>query len=409
MKEIIMVVFGTRGDLNPFFGLGLSLKEKGFKVTLVSNEHYSEDAKFLGLKFFAAGSNIHYKNTLGNGRKFISMEEYTEVIGEEIRKPMFKIEYEYVLSRFRNNPDILVLISRFDNGAYLACEKHDIPFIRLCLSPLFLKVTNPVPEQFKKIVRQGYSISFLNHFRKIYELTPVRDFHYFKNRALLEIALFPEWFADLDTPPENVRFAGFPLFDVNREDKHDKLVEQHINKYGKPFLFMMDSCIGGEKEFFEKALHICKEFYYPGILVTHDKNSIPENIPENILCIDFINMKKNVPNVEIIFHSGGIGTTARAMEANTPQIIIPRYQDNDHVDNSLKATLFGSAGCVSPSEFSADFLPKIIHSLIYKKKLIEMRHEISVDISRTNALDIASDLILERYLEVTAECEPVLQ
>lgn len=409
MKEIIMVVFGTRGDLNPFLGLGVSLKNRGFRVTLVSNEHYSEDAKDVGIKFFAAGSNLHYKTTIGNGRKFVSMEEYTEVIGDGIRKPMFDTEYQYVLSRFNKNPNILILLSRFDNGGYLACEKHDIPFIRLCLSPLFLKVTDPVPEQFKKIVKTGYGVSYLNHFRKKYDLPLIRDFHYFQNRSAMEIAMFPEWFADLTAIPDNVKFAGFPLFDVNREDVNSEAINLHIKKFGKPFLFMMDSCIGGEVTFFETAIKICQEFYYPGVLVIHDDDSVPENIPENVICVKFINMMVVLPKVEIIFHSGGIGTIARAMQAKIPQVIVPRYQDNDHVDNALKATVFGSAGCISPHEFSADFLPRIIHSLLYKKNLLEMRQEISCDISNTNALDVAGDLIEKKYLSITMECEPELQ
>ncbi|MES2673863.1 MAG: glycosyltransferase [Pseudomonadota bacterium] len=396
MKEIIMVVFGTKGDLHPFIGVGRELKSRGHNVTVVSNEIYNRDVVSAGLKFFSAGSNLDYQKSIGSGRIFNSMEEYTHVIGDAIRKPMFRVEYEFVASRFKKNKNVLVIVSRFDNGACLACEKLKIPMIRLCLSPMHLKITNPVPEQFKLQMQKSYSIGFINEFREAYDLEPIRDFHYFDDFSLCDIALFPEWFADLDQEekPAALFFSGFPLYDVPITKNTDRFLE-HVGKYGQPIIFMMDTCIAGSKSFFETSVKICEEFFYPGVIVTHDKNAIPENLSENVLWLDYIDMKSSLQNALLIVHTGGIGTVARAMESGVPQLIVPRYSDNDHVDNALKSALFGSGGCVSIDEYSADFVPKIIYSMLYKEKLKSMREEILNDINSKNGIDITCDLILE--------------
>ena len=395
MKEVILASFGTRGDLNPFLGLGQELQQRGYRVTLLSNQYYAADAKKAGLRFFSTGPAIQCANAFGQGSAFINMEEYSRVIGEQVRKPMFRLEFDFVAARFRENPEVIVILSRFDNGAYLACEKYGIRTVRLCLSPLHVRITRPVPEQFKQDVRHSFTIRMMNNFREIYELPPLKDYQYFHERADLEIGMFPEWFGDFDDCelPETIKFAGFPLFDLC-EDYADEQAMNHISQYGKPFIFMMDSCLPANKIFFETSLNICQTFFVPGIFVTHDRSVLPDDLPKDILAVqDRLDLKKILPHVSLLIHTGGIGTCARAMEAGIPQIVIPRFTDNDQPDNGLKVALFGSGGCLTAEEYNLDQLPKIIFNIINKKNLKEMRENIQRDISSVSGLHIACNMI----------------
>lgn len=394
MKEVVLVVFGTRGDLHPFLGLGQTLQKRGYKVTLVSNQYYAAAAKEAGIRFFSAGAAIHSQEAFAQSRSFRTMEQYNKVIGELVRKPMFRLEYDFVSTRFRQNPQLIVVVSRFDNGACLACEKYGIRMVRLCLSPMHVRITRPVPEQYKADVRRSYSVQFINEFREIYGLTKINDYQHFLDRADLEIGLFPQWFGDFDEIelPDNIKFAGFPLFDIENNDE-DYSIASHIDKYGKPIVFLMDSCIVGNKDFFERSIDICQKFFYPGIFISHDVDSIPDNIPENILIVKYANLKSLLPRSELLIHTGGIGTCARSMEANIPQIVIPRFHDNDQSDNGLKVALFGAGGCNNFEDYRLEYMPKIIFNVIHKENLREMRNNIRNDIINTNGLSNACDLI----------------
>lgn len=394
MKEVVMAVFGTRGDLHPFLGLGQALLQRGYKVTLVSNQFYASAAKAVGIRFFSAGAAMHAEEAFAESGSFSSMEQYNKVIGEKVRRPMFRLEFDFVSARFRQNPQLIVIVSRFDNGACLACEKHGIRMVRLCLSPIHVRITRPVPEQYKADVRKSYSVQFMNEFREIYGLPKINDYQHFLDRADLEIGFFPQWFGDFDEIelPENIKFAGFPLFDIGMQHD-DTAILSHIKKYGKPIVFLMDSCISGKKEFFERSIDICNHLFYPAIFVTQDFKSLPENIPDNILVVEYVNLKTLLPLSELLIHTGGIGSCARAMQANIPQIVVPRFHDNDQPDNGLKVALFGAGGCLSFEEYRLESMPKIIFNVVNKENLRSMRNDILHDITQTDGLNNACNLI----------------
>src|SRR4051812_3405874 len=64
---------GSHGDVHPFVGLGIRLRERGHRVTILTNEHFEPLVRAAGLEFLPIGTDAEYRQIanepdLWNGR-----------------------------------------------------------------------------------------------------------------------------------------------------------------------------------------------------------------------------------------------------------------------------------------------------------------------------------------------------
>ncbi len=64
MARMLLVALGSAGDVNPFVGIGLALKERGHDVTVVTNEHFRAAVQRTGLGFASAGTEAQYAEAI---------------------------------------------------------------------------------------------------------------------------------------------------------------------------------------------------------------------------------------------------------------------------------------------------------------------------------------------------------
>src|SRR5262245_24810895 len=72
--HIALVAVGSHGDVHPFVGLGTRLRERGHRVTVLTNDHFEPLVRKAGLEFRAIGTDEEYRRIaadpdLWNGRK----------------------------------------------------------------------------------------------------------------------------------------------------------------------------------------------------------------------------------------------------------------------------------------------------------------------------------------------------
>lgn len=56
-KQIAILVVGTRGDVQPFLGIGLELKKLGHRVRIASHKEYRSFVTSYGLEFYPLGGD----------------------------------------------------------------------------------------------------------------------------------------------------------------------------------------------------------------------------------------------------------------------------------------------------------------------------------------------------------------
>src|SRR5262249_1515739 len=60
----ILVAIGSHGDVHPFVGLGLTLRSRGHRVTIPTNEHFESLVRRVGLEFHSIGTDEKFREGL---------------------------------------------------------------------------------------------------------------------------------------------------------------------------------------------------------------------------------------------------------------------------------------------------------------------------------------------------------
>ena len=130
--KILIITFGTRGDVIPYIAMGLALKNRGHSVTLISNEYFQTIVTRAGLDFIACGSREQFLNAFSHpdtAHAFKCLIVTGRHIILESLQPLYRL-----LAQF--DPHQTLLISNlYAMGARLAQEKLGFPLISVCLQP----------------------------------------------------------------------------------------------------------------------------------------------------------------------------------------------------------------------------------------------------------------------------------
>ncbi|WP_444843721.1 glycosyltransferase [Duganella caerulea] len=80
--------------------------------------------------------------------------------------------------------------------------------------------------------------------------------------------------------------------------------------------------------------------------MTKERAQIPANLPEAVLWQAYVPLSALLPHTAALVHHGGIGTTAEALRAGTPQLVVPFAWDQ--FDNGARIASLG-VGQVIPA------------------------------------------------------------
>lgn len=232
-KNILLVTIGSAGDVYPFLGLAVGLKQRGHRVTLVTSMYFQEAVKKEGIDFIPIGTREDYLNIIQNPDLWDpqkSMKFYgTEVVGQLIR-PMYKIITDYM-----NNKGNAILIAQgLVFAAQIAHEIHEYPFISLHLQPGVFRSVYDMPLLPGWLPRTVLKVIFnlldtlmldpaltpsLNEFRAELGLGPVTKIaDQWIHSPQKTIGLFDDWFSPMqpDWPPQT-ELTGFIFYDPNQD------------------------------------------------------------------------------------------------------------------------------------------------------------------------------------------------
>ncbi len=133
---VILMAFGTYGDVLPMVGLGRSLKARGYDVSMLVNEHFSGAVAAAGLDFVALGSDDEYRAWLDRPSWHLWFGGLTgsRALVGEFPKQYARLQ-QLVASKSRP------LLVGNSNCFQLLClkEKTGLPTVVVHLSPKFFR------------------------------------------------------------------------------------------------------------------------------------------------------------------------------------------------------------------------------------------------------------------------------
>ena len=273
--------------------------------------------------------------------------------------PMILRQYE-ALAELTGEPGSVLVANPGLLAARLVQEKLGTPMPSLLLQPGLLPSSTAPPEMpggvtipawlphslrplyWLGVDAAGYALvaPSLNRVRAGLALSPIRRVFRWWLSPEMVIGLFPQWYAPPQPDwPAQLRLAGFGRFDGGQAELPDD-VREFCKEGTPPIAFTFGTGMRYAADLFRMAVTVCEVLGARGLLLTKYSDVIPSRLPPSVHHCAFAPFRQLFPLSAAVVHHGGIGTTAAALEAGCPQLVLPLAWDQP--DNAARVARMGA-------------------------------------------------------------------
>ena len=362
--KVVLATFGTLGDIYPFIAIAKALQRRGHEPRIVAPAMYAGAIEAEGIAY---------------GPLRPHQRDIVEALGVDIpgifrimlKNPYFILDEIYLRFLDLTFQDIIragdgahvIIAHSLLVGAHQAAEVLAIPSARVALAPMHLQsacdpsLTPPAPYRlrprsslvvrYNRVVRSivrllvNLRMSRLRSFRRRVGLAATdEDFFLDFGRSNTAHRIFG-LFSPLFSPPQrdqpaNLVVTGFPFFeasDMARRALCPKL-EAFLNAGEPPIVFTLGSFapeVSGD--FYDQSFLAARALGRRAVLLAgaRDTPRLASRGDPHVYVFEQAPHALLFPRAVCIVHHGGIGTTAEAMRAGKPQMIVPFFGDQpDH-------------------------------------------------------------------------------
>ncbi len=413
----VLVTFGSHGDLHPFLGLGARLRDRGWRVTLVTNDKYARDAADHGFDFLAIGTAEEFDAFVDNPEVWHTHKAAKHVFGAlaDFARPTHEALIPLV------QEGTIFIGNTLAAGVRVLAETHGATTATMHLQPTaFRSMIDPprmpgvpaldrLPAFLKaKILPHFWNgadryvldplLKSLAAYRQELGLDPVVGYMdqwwHSPDRVL---AMWPDWYAPPPHDwPEQTRLCGFPLYDERETATVDDELARWIDAGDLPIAFTPGSAMVFGEAFFAAAVEACRRLNRRGILLTRHARHVPQNLPASVRHVPFAPFSKLLPRCAAIVHHGGIGTMSQGFAAGIPQVVMPMAHDQP--DNARRLIDLGVGDAIIPKRFKAKRLARVLGRLVeddaVATRCADLKERVLADDGLARAADLVEDLAL---------------
>ena len=415
MARVVLSTFGSYGDLNPYIAIGKALRTWGVGVCVATAEIYRDDVLRHGLEFAPVRPKVDSED-VELVDKVMNPWTGAEFMIRKLLMPALRDSYDD-LFRACDQADFL-LSHVLSLGGPVVAEQRGIPWATAFLQPmvLFSSYDMPVippltvlrrlrglgPGFNRALIRLLFAAS--THWgRPVHALRAELGLPAGSN-PLIEayrspfgnLALFPEVYAAPQPDwPANTKCCGFPFLD---EDLGGSRLAQEVVDFLEqglpPLIFTLGSAaVRIAKNFVGHARTTAQHLNMRALIVAGPTASSCNTRPvKDTLVVPSISYFEAFPRAKAIVHSGGIGTTAHALRAGVPQVIVPF--SHDQFDNANRVVRLGCGIDAGSRRASAAQLSKAIETVLVNPRSASLANHVAQQIG-TDAADKAAQSILK--------------
>jgi len=432
MARLVLATYGSLGDLHPVLALALELRRRGHLVALATTENYREKIRRLDFAFHALRPDL----LAGGDAVIAEIMDGTRGTTRLMRDRMFPAirEMQADLAAATAGAELLVA-SELVFVAPILAASAGLPWISYCLAPASLLSADdppvlPLPRGLGWLPRLGPAgLRFVMRAGRIVShrwWRPVRTLRrelglppgghpLFEGKfsARLNLALFSPVLQppQADWPDPTVQ-TGFLFFDEGSEAPAaapapafalPAPVEAFLQGGEPPLIFTLGSAaIYVAGNFYREAVRAATRLGRRALLLLGG-NPPPPDLPPAMLAWDYLPYAAIFPRAAAIVHQGGVGTTAQALRAGRPMVVVPFA--HDQFDNAARVTRLGVARTLGRSRLNATNLAWTIAALLADSGATKTAADISARIRTERGAARAAEAI-ERSLPGTVAGAP---
>lgn len=371
-QKVLLVTFGSLGDLHPFVALAHALTEEGLAPIVATSEAYRDHIVGEGLAFVpirpdAGDVTAHLGMDLGEIARRMTRDD--GFLFRSIIFPHLRAGVDDLLAAATGVDAIVSHAIAFPGR--LVAEKLDLPNIAVLLSPLLLLAPEDPPRAsglpflgeprgqgvvllYNRLVRAALEAGInvaarpLSRIRRTMTL-PKRsglDLLFGARSCDSRIGLFSPLLLAPEVAERSGTFVAGHSFCDGFEDRRvlDPALSAFLDAGPAPIVFSLGSFVARERQadyrgFAEAARRLNRR----AVLLVAD-----DDLPALVELNDSMTMVAAYAPHSLIFprgcalvHHGGVGTSGQALRAGKPQIVVPFF--GDQFDNAMRLKRLGVA------------------------------------------------------------------
>jgi UDP:flavonoid glycosyltransferase YjiC (YdhE family) len=408
----LVIAIGSHGDVHPMLGIATALRDRGDRVTFVASGYFESLARGAGFDdFVALGTADEFRKQLGNPDLWHPMRAFKAVFLDNVF-PATRAMYDAVVERAILG-ETIVVAHTLALGARLAQEKHGIPTVSVHLSPSVFRSVHELPRLGGSPFRSWMPIPVKRLFWKIADtvfiepalalpmnairaelgLGPIRGLiDTWWHSPLLTLGLFPSWFAAVQPDwPKSVRLTTFPLYDERGVTPMSESLKKFLDAGDPPIAFTPGSAMTFGRAFFEASAKACLRIGKRGLLLTRHGEQVPPNLPPGVIHIDYAPFSELLPRCAALVHHGGIGTTAQALAAGVPQLVMPLA--HDQFDNADRVQRLGVGTSIARRSYGAGAAAAKLNALLKDERVASACRQVAARFAGVDAMAQTCELI----------------
>jgi rhamnosyltransferase subunit B len=382
LARILFTTFGSYGDLHPYMAIGIELQRRSHTVTIATAAAYESKVVSEGLRFHPVrpdikiGDNAMVEYVMD--RKH-GTERILRFLSAHVRE-----SYDDTLAAARQADVVVTHPITF--ASVLAARQLGVPWISSVLAPIsFLSAIDPpVPAQMPGYIK--VRALGVGPMRALWQLGKFATRRWIKSvdelqRELglpdighplfegshsprLVLALFSRHLgnAQLDWP-QHTLITGFPFFDKHHEQQTPPELERFLAAGPPPIVFTLGtSAVSAAGHFYRDSLQAAERMGARAVFLTGPMSQgLPEKLPTGAIAVPYAPHSEVFPRAASIVHQGGVGTTAQAMRAGRPMLIVPFA--HDQFDNADLVKRKGAAMVLYHARYNATSAEQALRQL----------------------------------------------
>ncbi|MCP1372846.1 glycosyltransferase [Dyella lutea] len=380
-RHIVFATVGSLGDLFPFLAVGQALAARGHRVTVATHPVHREPIERAGL-VFADASGMPEPD---------DREAFTAKAFHPWRGPAFvvrdfaaaDVRASYAkLAPLCDTVDVLVTSTLAFAGQILGetleaagrlrwlsavlapasfLSAYDMPATGLAALDRLFHATparGRLLQRLSRRVTRGWTAP-VRAFRRELGLSPESPrgdpFHRGQFAPGGTLALFPALLGapQPDWPPHATQ-CGFARY--VQPHTLDPALAEFLRAGPPPIVFSLGStAVHANASFLHESLAAAVALGCRAVLFTGSpamRERLPRELPEGIACVEYAPHAAVFPQAAAVVHHGGVGTSAEALHAGVPSLVVPHGFDQH--DNAARLQRLGVAGVLAATRYRRD-------------------------------------------------------
>lgn len=421
MSQIAVTTLGTLGDLHPMIAIALELRQWGHDVVFITHEVYQSKLQALGFEFHAMRPDFTAMNNPQEMARMMDLKTGQEYMVRQWVNPHLHEMYMDLLNIAKSAD--FIFSGEGVIATPLVAEKLGMRWASSAMVPLSFfsiydpPVLAPFPAlaklyklgtfvsrgvlNFAKIVSNSWADP-IRQLRRELGLSPIDYNPFLENRfsPYLVVALFssvlgqpqPDWAA-------NTVVAGFTFYDGMQEGAElAPGLKQFLAAGDPPIVFTLGSAaVMNAGNFYTESLQAVKKLNRRAVFLIGNNPPL-ENLPADVLAVNYAPYSQIFPHACAIVHQGGIGTTAQALRAGRPTLIMP--YSHDQPDNAARVQRLGTSRTILRKQYSASRVVKELSELLENPNYAAKAAEIGRIVQAENGVSVACDAIENQLRKV---------